>query len=721
MLKIYLRYACIVSLFFVQWGSAMAGNSVDTLLLHQLFEKTDSYVDKGYYDSAYRMADSARILAQHTQYASYYARSLNKLGVVNRWKGNLGEALSLFSQSFRIADSLNDLRLKANNLTNLGAVNRMVGNYSHALEEYLEALSIHMAAHNKSGIAVNYNNIGVVYLYLGDYGKALEYYKKSEALSRQIGDDAGLAISFINIGEVYQKLGKNADAIVYYMQGLDLSQKIGDFDSQAVLFSELGNIHKSLNDCRFATDFYLKSLSIFEKLGDNYRLSQVLNNLGYCAMKLNQRKQALAYFDRALTLANKVGSWELKRDANISLSNYYESKGDYKKALNYFQEHTAARDSSFNKETTAQLVRAQLRFDFEKDKERSLVAKEKQMLVAKEANRWQVIIRYFLIGIVVVLLVMLAFLYRSYSHKKKLSQILLNHEKEILEKNEELELQQEEILAQRDQIEEKNVILQIHQKEIEAQNERMISSLEYAQTIQEAILPEVEFFEKHFRNHFIIYRPKDIVSGDFYWTYHTENFIYVALADCTGHGVPGGFMSMIGNTLINQLVIEYQMSNPAKILEELNRMIRKALKQNEVSARSYAGMDIAFCVVDKAKKKLYFAGAKRPLYYFKGNEFEKIAGDSRSVGGYQMETDRLFTLQTIDLDEPITLYLFTDGYTDQLNLSERKYGVARFKEQLAEIHLLPMARQMELLIRSHEEFKGGNEQIDDITIIGLTL
>lgn len=721
MLRKRLRYFWIVGFFFVLWGDAAASNLVDTLYLHQLFEKADTYIDKGNYDSAYRMADRARMLVQQTRYTLAHATALNRLGVACRWKGNLSQALRFFSHSLHIADSLNDWRLRANNLTNIGAVHRMVGDYSKALATYLESLGINEAAHNTSGVAVNYNNIGVVYLYLGNYGKALEYYKKSQVISKKLGDEAGLAISYINIGEVYQKSGKNADAISYYMQGLDLSQKIGDFDSQAVLFSELGNIYKSLNDNRFAFDFYLKSLTIFKKLGDNYRLSQVMNNLGDCAIKLKRYNQALDYLNRALVLANEVGSWELKRDANLSLSNYYQSLGDYRQALVFYKAHTDARDSSFNKESNDQLIRAQLRYDFEKLQVKDQIEKEKQQLVAREANRWQNIIKYSLIGIVIVLLFMLAMLYRNYRHKKQLTNILLLHEKEILEKNEELELQQEEIVTQRDQIEEKNVILQIHQKEIEDQNERMISSLEYAQTIQEAILPENDFFERHFRSHFIFFRPKDIVSGDFYWAHQTENLIYVALADCTGHGVPGGFMSMIGNTLLNQLVIEYQMTNPAKILEELNRMVRKALKQNEDTARSYAGMDIAFCVVDKARKKLYFAGAKRPLYYFKGNEFEKIAGDSRSVGGYQMEADRLFTLQTIDLDEPITLYLFTDGYTDQLNLSERKYGIGRFKEQLAEIHRLPMARQMELLVNSHEEFKGGNEQIDDITVIGLTL
>jgi len=723
MIKFFLKSICLLSLCTISFsfGHKVLGRDLDTLLIHRLFTKTDSLIDKGSYGLAYKTVDSVTVLVEHTRYYRAHCLALNEKGVINRWQGNLSKALMLFTQSLRIADSLNDLDLKANNLTNMGAVHRMVGNYPQALNLYLQALSICKQQKSESGISANYNNIGVVYLYLGNYDKALEYYRLSQVIFKEIGDKAGLAISYINIGEVYQKSGNNTDAIAYYMKGLDLSQQIGDIDSQGVLYSELGNIYKSRNDCQFAKGFYLRSLSIFEKLGDNYRLSQVLNNLGSCAIKLNQLGKAQSYLYRSLSLAKKVGSWELLSDVNLSLSKYYQLLGDFRQALVYYQDHTAARDSSFNKDSNDQLLRAQFRFEFEMIQEKEQVNKDKQQLVAKEANRWQNIIKFSLVAIVIVLSVMLGLLFRGYLHKKKLSKVLLLHEKEILDKNKELEFQQEEILSQRDQIEEKNVILQLHQKEIEDQNGRMISSLEYAQTIQEAILPDDDFFKKHFRSHFILFRPKDIVSGDFYWTYQTENLTYLALADCTGHGVPGGFMSMIGNTLLNQLVIEYQMTNPAKILEELNRMVRKALKQDEDSARSYAGMDIAFCVIDHVKKKLLFAGAKRPIYFFKGNEFEKIAGDSRSIGGYQMEQKRIFSLQTIDLDEPIQLYLFTDGYTDQLNISERKYGVARYKEILAEIHRLPMARQLELLISSHEEFKGENEQIDDISIIGLSL
>ncbi|WP_170830016.1 tetratricopeptide repeat protein [Williamwhitmania taraxaci] len=698
-----------------------AAESVDTVKLRAALKRTDHLISTGAYDLAFQLADSLYAVAKKAGLANTQGLALNRMGVVLRCKGDLSHSLIILNQSLGIADSLHNQDLISNNYNNIGAVNRMLGNYPLALRCYLKSLKIKDELHDLDGMAAVLNNIGIVYLYQEDYDKALDYYGRSQVISQKIKDIPGQAISYINIGEAYQKKGNNSDAIVFYMKGLELSEQIGDRDNQAVISNELGNIYKSKGDCSYAYEFYAKSLLVFEQLKDNYRIAQVLTNLGSCCIELNRKEEGHRLLLRALSLSKAIGSWELIRDVSAELSQYYQKNGNYKQALTYHQGYTAARDSSFSKEKTEQLIRAQMRFDFEKEQHNIEVEQEKRSVIAGEKSRWQLAIRVMLSIIVVVLLALLAVLYRNYRNKQLLFVKLEEHQNEILEKNEELMQQQEEILAQRDEIEHANEVLKERQRQIEQQNERIMSSLEYAKTIQEAILPEDHVFSAIFRDYFILYQPKDVVSGDFYWTYKTNECTLFALADCTGHGVAGGFMSMIGNTLLNQIVVESEITDPALVLEKLNIMVREALKQDADSPHSHSGMDIAIVLYDKLEGTLTFSGAKRPLYMFKGNEFIKIAGDSRSIGGYQLEATRKFTLNKITLDEPTVVYLFSDGFSDQLNEDDRKFGVATLKSLLSEIYRLPMAKQKQRLLMAHQAHKGGREQIDDITMIGFAI
>ena len=698
----------------------VAAEAVDTVKLRAAIIRTDDLISDGSYDLAFKVADSLRVVTANASLANSRAVVLNKMGVILRWKGELSRSLTLLNQSLTLSDSLHNKNLVANNYNNIGAVNRMLGNYPLALKSYLRALKIKEELKDTDGMAAVLNNIGIVYLYQEDYPSALDYYSQSQVISQRINDLPGQAISYINIGEVYQKMGNFADAITCYMKGLRLSEKIGDSDSQAVISNELGNIYKSKGDCKSANAFYLRALVVFEQLGDKYRIAQVLTNLGDCCIRLNRKEDAFRYLSRALAFSKSIGSWELIKDVSLSLSKYFEASGNYKEALFYHQGYTAARDSSFSREKTEQLVRSQMRFDFEKEQEKIKAEQEKRSIIAAEKNRWQRTVRIMLFLVVGVLLTLLVVLLRNYRNKQILFRKLEEHQTEILDKNEELLQQQEEILSQRDEIERKNLVLEEHQREIEEQNERIMSSIEYAKTIQEAILPEERFFTAGFKDFFILYEPKDTVSGDFYWTYQVDDIMFVALADCTGHGVPGGFMSMIGNTLLNQIVIEWQVKDPALILEKLNILVRKALKQ-EGNNQSFSGMDIALIAFETTRNQFTFAGAKRPLYMFLGDEFVKLAGDSRSIGGYQLEEKRCFTNNTVEVNKPLALYLFSDGFSDQLNGNDKKFSVAQLKNLLSEMYHLPMEKQKHLLIAAHKEHRGSREQIDDITVIGLVL
>ena len=233
------------------------------------------------------------------------------------------------------------------------------------------------------------------------------------------------------------------------------------------------------------------------------------------------------------------------------------------------------------------------------------------------------------------------------------------------------------------------------------------------------ILPNKEQLNKYFPDHMVVFLPKDIVSGDFYWFSAMDNLLYAAVIDCTGHGVPGAFMSLIGNTLLNQIVNEWQTRDPAIILELMHKQVRRVLNQDESTSKAHASMDICMVCVDTKKKKATFAGASRPLYIIQNGELDKIPGDPRSVGGYQREERRYFTNHDIDLSKPTNFFLTTDGYVDQMNSSFKKFGHKLFTQILVDLFNEPSDVQSSLLLTALQHHQQDHEQIDDICILGL--
>ncbi len=295
---------------------------------------------------------------------------------------------------------------------------------------------------------------------------------------------------------------------------------------------------------------------------------------------------------------------------------------------------------------------------------------------------------------------------------------LSKSKEEIQTQNEELRQQQEEVLAQRSHIEEQNNTLRERET-------RINDSLRYAQTIQKAILLVEETLRQASSDYFMMYHPKDIVSGDFYWVEKEGKYYYWAVADCTGHGVPGAFMSMMGATLLNDTVHEIQGAEPAQILEELDLRLRHALSQR--TSKNKDGMDIALCRLEKKPNneiEIIFAGAKRPLYFVNPAEptkgVQKIRGTRRSIGG-RLKRKRSFEQVRLTLPKGSTLYLFSDGYSDQHDKKGKKIGSVRFHALLEEIMELPLATQAERIETYFATHKKEQIQRDDVTVLGIQL
>jgi serine phosphatase RsbU (regulator of sigma subunit) len=295
---------------------------------------------------------------------------------------------------------------------------------------------------------------------------------------------------------------------------------------------------------------------------------------------------------------------------------------------------------------------------------------------------------------------------------------------EILEKNLELEQQNEYILDQQK-------ALQLKTAEVEAAYNKITDSIRYAQRIQEAVLGEIDQIEQHYKEAFVLFRPKDIVSGDFYWaaehTHDQRHYQIIAAVDCTGHGVPGAFMTLIGNDFLSDIVNKDGILHPDEILLQLNNRVTERLNKGQTHLierrRVNDGMDMALCMWDKTANRLYFAGAKNPLIFIRNGELHTIRGAKFSIGGVDLNTeDKYYDCHTIIPQPDDAFYIFSDGYQDQFGeITDRKYMTKRLRELLLSLHHLPMREQKAYLEHEFEQWKGNKEQTDDVLMIGFRL
>lgn len=358
----------------------------------------------------------------------------------------------------------------------------------------------------------------------------------------------------------------------------------------------------------------------------------------------------------------------------------------------------------------------------------------------------QNLIIYLAVFLLILMMGLGYFIYRSYKIKKRANKLL--HEKNIaiMEQNEEIRQQKEEIEAQRDEIEKQKDVVEIQLDQITIQKQEIMDSIVYAQRIQRAILPPEDYIGRNLDSYFILNKPRDVVSGDYYWFTEHEDAIIVAAADCTGHGVPGAFMSMLGVAFLNEIVNKGVTHQANEILNRLREHVIKALRQTGKEGEAKDGMDIAMVIIEKDGKTIQYSGANNPLYILRGKESPAIEGTRVFEGEnhvlYEMKADKMpigiygeeiisFTNNIVELTKGDTLYLFSDGYPDQFGGPKgKKFMSKSFKELLLEIQPKQMHEQCEILDNKIEEWKGYPdtvedndhfEQIDDILVIGVRL
>ncbi|OFX37743.1 MAG: hypothetical protein A2X08_04760 [Bacteroidetes bacterium GWA2_32_17] len=673
------------------------------------------------------------------------------------------KSIDYYNLSYKTNEQLGFKKINASLAEEIATVYENVYRYSKAIEYYNKSLSLYNELNDNKSASKIAQKIGDVNYISGNYIDAINNYKKSINIEQEIGSKTDISGKLNSIGISYFQAENFDEAIKYFQQSINIAEEIGNNAEKSMSLNNIGNVNYEYNNFNDALNFYSQSISLKKQIDYKKGIAITLHNIGNVYKKLKQFDKSLQYFMQSSELAENTKDKELICENYFSLSGIYSSLKDCAKALDYYKlyassKHFITRNLSHDQLVDAsfltnevdinekfnllknELQHQQILAKYESEKNSKEIAFMSQQakihrleLIKKEQNlnNQQILTVFSLISLIIFIFLASMF-YRQYKGKKTAYN-------RLEEQNEEINIQKEEIETQRD--------LVIEQKEkLETIHSELTSSIRYAQRIQTAVLPTKEQMNLLFENNFVFYKPRDIVSGDFYWTTQITTkehaplttrghapLLIVAVADCTGHGVPGAFMSILGISLLDEIVRKEQITTPNVILNKLRENIISSLQQKNIadnkqlSDNVYDGMDIAICVINYNNMEMQFAGANSPLYIIRGGNLtgfenllglEEIKGDKMPIGMYTVM--KPFNNHIVKVNKGDLIYLFSDGFADQFGGPKgRKFLHSQLKDMLLKNAHLSINEQKEILETTYNNWRGNLSQVDDIIILGI--
>jgi tetratricopeptide (TPR) repeat protein len=636
-------------------------------------------------DTAIILAQQGLQLSEKTHWKKGKAICLNALGWSNNVKGNYPQALEYYNTGLKIAEELSDKSLQAKFLGNIGIVYSDQSNYPKAFEYYFKALKLAEELGDKRIMAIWLGNIGNVYNNQSNYPKALEYYFKALKMAEELGDKRNMAINLGNIGIVYYEQSDYSKALEYYFNALKINEELGNKRNMAINLGNIGNVYNDLSDYSKALEYYFKAMKIDEELGDIKNMAIWLGNIGNLYRKNGKFKESEKYLKQALALSDSLGTLYVTRDNELRLYQLYDTLGQYKLSLIHFKKYIAARDTIDNDEKRKKINYLANKYEWEKKEALINAEREKERALFEANQRRNKIIIISVTTGMFMLGVFSIFIYRSFRTTKKQKQIIEEQKKIVEDKNKDI-----------------------------------MDSINYALRIQQAILPDEKKWERLLPDSFKLYLPKDVLAGDFYWLEENENYIYVAAADCTGHGVPGAMVSVVCSSALTKAVLEDKLTNTNEILDRVREIVIEKMSRNEGHLRD--GMDVCLVRINKNnRKEIQYSGANRSLYIIKANGvLEELSPDKQPIGW--MEETHPFKAEDKVLDQGDMLYLTTDGFADQFGgPKQKKLKTKGMLELFINVHSLPLNEQKEKIQLYYSNWKGNGDQTDDVCVIGIRI
>lgn len=635
-------------------------------------------------------------------YKFVISETLYTLGYIIQENGNVPLALDYYHASFEISKEIDLKKSLAIGYNNIGFVYHQQGDIAKALEYHHKSLNIKTELGDSIGMGNSINNIGFLYNSQQDYDKGIEYCSKALKIYKSQNHEAGMAYSLNNLGLAYKQKENYDEALVCYEQSLEIRTKLDDLKGMGTVVNNIAKIYHEQKKYTKALEFFNESLEIAGQVNDAKGIAIAHSNIGN--VYLDQGEISLAKKHGGLSLvegqklgypnviyrtaellkkvAKEAGNWEeaytmlhLENEMLDSLNSQKNIKAQEEQHAKFKYAKKAAADSTKAAEA-AKVMDAKLKAEIAENKRNELESKRQ-----KEQ-------KYYLFGGLALTLLFAGFIFNRFR--------TANKQKSIIEK------QKAEVENQKEVIEEAH-------KEI-------TDSIQYAKRIQSAILPPMDLIKSHLKNSFVLYKPKDIVAGDFYWLEHKDGKTLFAACDCTGHGVPGAMVSVVCVNGLNRAVREHNITEPGEILDKTREIVLQEFEKSEEEVKD--GMDLALCSLDGTTLK--YAGAHNPLWIIRKGTSEviEIKANKQPIGKH--DNPLPYTTHEIELGSGDSFYIFSDGFADQFGgEKEKKLKTSNFKKLLVSIQHESMDKQLELIDNAFEKWKGPIEQLDDVCVIGV--
>lgn len=669
--------------------------------------------------------DSLSIILNQSVHDTVKIQSLNRIGKKHFFKREFDSCEIYAKSALVISESANNKHYIAVSNKILGQIYLSKNDYSTALKHYLKAIETYRELEDTTCISYIYglNDIGFIYSTYGMYPKSYEYYLKALKVAEKLNDKSLIISTNLDIAELYSKKNEYDKSMPIYLNTLKLIKKNDDtINYYPILFNGLANNYLGKKDYSKSLLYYKRVINIGNYIDDSVTTSAGQIGIATNYMKMSKYDSAIKYLNNSLLLKtnnskNNAVSYGMLGDIyfiqnkyELSKQNLYKSleiskefrlnsilcdnyrslylidscTKNYKSYIENFTLFVAYRDSLNNIDSERKIVSAEMNYYFDKEKETQKLRQEEINKVNELEKKRQ---RDIISGIVIALIILVLFsifVYRSYLSKNKANKV---------------------ITQQKHLVEEK-------QKEI-------LDNINYAKRIQTSRLPSESFINKNVKDNFIMFKPKDVVSGDFYWATEKDNKFFLATADCTGHGVSGSMMSMLCISILNEVVNQRGVSNTGEVLDETRKEIVKSLNPNETEGIS-DGMDCTLFAFNFKNKTLEYSSANNNFYVLKNGELINFKADKMPVGlGIKMDS---FTTTTIQLESGDIVYSTSDGFKDQFGYnSGKKFKAKQLESLLVSIGNLTMNEQKNALNKAFNDWKGNAEQTDDVLVIGIRI
>ena len=685
--------------------------------------------------------------------------ALKELALLCNLHQQYDKAIRYTQQILNIHQQNNQEELVSNAHNNLGYLYKRTGNRTKAIEHYQKAIVIIENADDlvsNESQAIAYVNAGVAYTSLGDIRQARKYYLKAIKLREQEGKPAQIADAYNYLAAYYYLVGNNSKAINQVNKAIALAQSVKAAQVLVSSYKLLSDVYQQEKAFEASQKYFKQYQQLKDRLAQQQRDAQkrVLQKQVEVEKEESKLKELIAEKNQKEAQLKQSELERQKQEQDLELQKQQVALLKHNQALQRAElknkqlekervEQLLALAEQENKVEKQRLLTEKQKREAEKQKllaakekaeklqqTKALQAAENEKKLQQEQLKQEKKLRQFsnialILGGLLLVFVLFSFM-GSQRARKKLKQ----QNKKIQSQKEELQQNQDEILAQRDFIEQKHKEMAFANRKL-LQSEHVLrktydkisKSISAAKTIQTGILPHPKKVQDVLGEHFIIYEPKDVVSGDFYWVKSINNHRFVIAADCTGHGVPGAMMSMIGKSSIDKVVLIKNLYDPAQILTQLHYEIKQALRQEETG--NHNGMDMVVLRLDdlnNQQTKITFSGAKNPLFYVESGQtkVQVLQGDRRSIGGDQNDSVP-FTNQEVTLNKGSLLYLGSDGIVDQNDVKRKRFGSKKLLKVLQDCCQQGLAQQKATMMQALKKHMANTTQRDDILYIGIKI